>query len=53
MGRARHIPQQRTNGFKVHRSVKLRMEAEYEDEKKEGKRYTPKTVWKVQPTYID
>jgi len=54
MGGPRYIPLQRTNGFNVHRSVKLRMEAEYEDEQKrrKGKRYVPKPVWKVGPTYV-
>ncbi|KAF8182360.1 hypothetical protein BJ912DRAFT_928707, partial [Pholiota molesta] len=32
MGQARFIPKQKSNGLKVHRSVKMRMEAEYEDE---------------------
>jgi len=55
MAAPRYIPKQRTNGFKVHRSVKLRMEAEYEDEKRRanGKKYVPKPIWKVEPTWID
>lgn len=55
MGNPRYIPQQHSNGFKVHRSVKMRLEAEYEDEKKRrrGKRYAPKPEWKVDPTYVD
>jgi len=55
MAAPRFIPKQRTNGFKVHRSVKMRMEAEYEDEKRraKGKKYVPKPVFKVEPTWID
>ena len=55
MGAPRYIPQQRSAGFKVHRSVKLRMEAEYEDEKRRanGKRYIPKPVFKVEPIWVD
>lgn len=51
----RYIPQQRTNGFKVHRSVKMRMEAEYEDEQRrqKGKRYIPKPIFKVTPDWVD
>ena len=55
MANPRYIPQQKGSGFNVHRSVKMRMEAEYEDVKKreKGKKYIPKPVWKVEPTYID
>lgn len=55
MASPRFIPKQRTNGFKVHRSVKMRMEAEYEDAKRraKGKKYVPKPVWRVEPTWID
>lgn len=55
LGGARYIPHQRRDGLNVHRSVKLRMEAEYENETKRrgGKRYAAKPEWKVQPTYID
>ena len=55
MGDSRYIPQQRKTGFYVHRSVKMRMEAQYENVKKreKGKRYIPKPVWKVQPTFMD
>lgn len=54
-GDARYIPQQQTSGIKVHRSVKLRMEAEYENEERRrvGKRYRPKPEWKVEPIYMD
>ncbi|KAL0577269.1 hypothetical protein V5O48_004726 [Marasmius crinis-equi] len=38
LGRGRVIPKQRTQGVKVHRSVKMRMEATYEN----GGRYVPK-----------
>jgi uncharacterized protein (DUF2235 family) len=50
-GRGRHIPLQRKNGVKVHRSVKIRMEAEGLPGVK-GK-YTPKTKLKVEPKWID
>jgi len=55
MAQPRFIPKQRTNGLKVHRSVKLRMEAEFEDEKRrnKGKKYIPKPHFKVEPTWID
>ncbi len=48
------IPDQRVNGFKVHRSVKMRMGAEFEDEKKKGKgrKYTPMAKFEVEPTWI-
>ncbi|PPQ75323.1 hypothetical protein CVT24_007036 [Panaeolus cyanescens] len=44
MASPRFIPTQISNGFKVHRSVKMRMEAEYEDTKRrrKGKMYLPK-----------
>ena len=52
-GRPREIPDQRVNGFKVHRSVKMRMEAEYEDEKKpKGGKYIPKAKFEVEPKWI-
>ncbi|KAF8157843.1 hypothetical protein B0H34DRAFT_431646 [Crassisporium funariophilum] len=55
LARPRFIPKQRSNGFKVHRSVKLRMDAEYENEKarQKGKKYQPKPHWRVEPTWID
>ncbi|KAG2009460.1 hypothetical protein CC2G_012394 [Coprinopsis cinerea AmutBmut pab1-1] len=55
LARPRFIPKQRTNGVKVHRSVKLRMETEYEEEKKrlKGKKYQPKAVLRVEPTWVD
>ncbi|EKM79596.1 hypothetical protein AGABI1DRAFT_59288 [Agaricus bisporus var. burnettii JB137-S8] len=53
LARPRFIPKQITHGVKVHRSVKMRMEAEYEDERKRGKRYRPKAQLRVEPTWID
>jgi len=55
LGRPRYIPRQHHSGFHVHRSVKLRMEAEYENETKRriGERYVPRPEWKVQPIYVD
>ncbi|TFK33598.1 hypothetical protein BDQ12DRAFT_690919 [Crucibulum laeve] len=51
MGKPRFIPKQAKNGVKVHRSVKLRMEAEHERVK--GKKYVPKAHLHVEPTWID
>lgn len=55
MAGPRFIPGQRTNGLRVHRSVKLRMEADFEDEKRrnKGKKYVPKPLFNVEPTWID
>lgn len=54
LARPRFIPNQKA-GLKIHRSVKLRMEAEFEDEKKrkKGKRYIPKPAILVEPTWVD
>jgi hypothetical protein len=38
LGAGRHIPAQSTRGVRVHRSVKTRLDAEYED----GRKYSPK-----------
>lgn len=48
-GRPRHIPRQYQEGFKVHRTVKLRMEAE----SLEGGKYFPRPRWSVEPTWVD
>ncbi|KXN83389.1 hypothetical protein AN958_01526 [Leucoagaricus sp. SymC.cos] len=53
LARPRFIPKQITSGIKVHRSVRLRMEAQYENEKKKGKQYKPKAHFRVEPTWID
>ncbi|KAJ3575742.1 hypothetical protein NP233_g903 [Leucocoprinus birnbaumii] len=53
LARPRFIPKQIKNGVKIHRSVKMRMAAQYEDEKKKGKRYKPKAHLRVEPTWID
>ncbi|KIL66936.1 hypothetical protein M378DRAFT_9939 [Amanita muscaria Koide BX008] len=47
MGRQRFIPKQRSWGVKVHRSVKLRMEADG------SKKYQPKAKLNVEPIWID
>ncbi|KAJ2912347.1 hypothetical protein MD484_g8065, partial [Candolleomyces efflorescens] len=54
-GKPRFIPRQRAHGLKVHRSVKLRMEAEYEDDvkRRKGKKYDPRPEFKVEPTWVD
>ncbi|KAG7090390.1 hypothetical protein E1B28_009509 [Marasmius oreades] len=50
LGRGRHIPKQETEGVKVHRSVKLRMEARY----KNGQRYVPKASFDERcTTWVD
>jgi hypothetical protein len=53
LARPRFIPKQATNGVKVHRSVKLRMEAEYEDAREKGEKYDPRAHFHVEPTWID
>jgi hypothetical protein len=55
LARPRFIPKQAKNGVKVHRSVKLRMEAQYEDEKlrAKGQTYVPRAELRVMPTWID
>ncbi|KAJ3888517.1 hypothetical protein GG344DRAFT_79692 [Lentinula edodes] len=45
LGRARRIPRQK-QGVKIHRSVKMRMEAQYEN----GKKYIPRA--KFDPQYV-
>ena len=54
MGQPRFIPKER-DGFKVHRSVKIRMEAEWEDESKRrrGKKYIPKAAFRHEPQWVD
>ncbi|KAH6909129.1 hypothetical protein BKA70DRAFT_1277545 [Coprinopsis sp. MPI-PUGE-AT-0042] len=51
----RFIPNKTKSGVKVHRSVQLRMEAEYEEEKlrQKGKKYVPKAKLPLQPTWVD
>ncbi|KIJ66604.1 hypothetical protein HYDPIDRAFT_86193 [Hydnomerulius pinastri MD-312] len=49
MGEGRHMPRQRQVGVKVHRSVKIRMEA---DGLGQGK-YWPKAKLKVEPEWVD
>ncbi|KAK0457434.1 uncharacterized protein EV420DRAFT_1480512 [Desarmillaria tabescens] len=48
-GRPRRIPRQYQEGLKVHRTVKLRMEAEG----LEGGKYVPRPRWSVDPTWVD
>ncbi|ESK92370.1 hypothetical protein Moror_4580 [Moniliophthora roreri MCA 2997] len=50
MGRARHVPSR--HGVKIHRTVKLRMEAEAEALKLK-KKYTPKPKWDFEPIWVD
>jgi len=49
LGRGRKIPKQKRRGFYVHRTVKLRREAEG----LEGGKYEPKAHFKVDPTWVD
>ncbi|KAG5221895.1 DUF2235 domain-containing protein [Salix suchowensis] len=52
--RSRIIPRQRSSGFKVHRSVKIRMEAEHEHHNpKKQKKYTPKAKFHTDPIWVD
>jgi hypothetical protein len=48
-GKGRHIPLQRKNGVKIHRSVKIRMEAQG----LENGIYAPKANLKVEPLWVD
>lgn len=48
-GRARIIPWQ-TDGLKVHRSVEMRMKAEFED--RPGKKYVPAAKFDVKPQFV-
>ncbi|KIK36776.1 hypothetical protein CY34DRAFT_26234 [Suillus luteus UH-Slu-Lm8-n1] len=49
MGRGRHIQRQIKDGVKLHRSVKIRMEAE----NLKGGKYWPKAKLKVEPKWVD
>ncbi|KAJ7243067.1 hypothetical protein C8J57DRAFT_1243788 [Mycena rebaudengoi] len=50
MGRGRFIPKQKSNGVRVHRSVKMRLEAQTE----EGGKYKPKAAFDLErTTWVD
>ncbi|KAJ7912904.1 hypothetical protein B0H13DRAFT_1613010 [Mycena leptocephala] len=50
MGRGRFIPKQKTNGVRVHRTVKTRLEAQTEH----GRKYKPKAEFDLeQTTWVD
>ncbi|KAJ7114597.1 hypothetical protein C8R43DRAFT_902991 [Mycena crocata] len=50
MGQGRFIPKQKTNGIRVHRSVKTRLEAETEN----GAKYKPKAAFDLErTTWVD
>ncbi|KAJ7704774.1 hypothetical protein B0H17DRAFT_1038540 [Mycena rosella] len=50
MGRGRFIPKQKTNGIRVHRSVKARLEARTES----GEQYKPKAAFDLErTTWVD
>jgi hypothetical protein len=48
----REIPDARGDGVKIHRTVKMRMEARYPKGYPEGKKYSPKPHIKVAPTWV-
>lgn len=49
-GRGRHVPKQRRQGVRVHRSVKTRLEAEFAN----GQKYSPKAGLKLEHvTWVD
>ncbi|KAK0209162.1 hypothetical protein DFS33DRAFT_1308021 [Desarmillaria ectypa] len=48
-GQPRHVPRQKIQGIKVHRTVKLRMESE----EVVGGKYEPKAKWTVEPNWVD
>ena len=50
LGRPRLIPKQKVRPANVHRSVKLRMEAQC---LKKGDKYEPMPEFKVEPKWID
>ncbi|KAF9225174.1 hypothetical protein BS17DRAFT_730406 [Gyrodon lividus] len=49
LGAGRHIPRQQKVGVKVHRTVKVRLEADGLD----GGKYWPKATLKVEPQWVD
>ncbi|KIK60798.1 hypothetical protein GYMLUDRAFT_225554 [Collybiopsis luxurians FD-317 M1] len=51
-GKARHIPHKQLGRVKVHRTVKLRMEAEAEV-LEERKKYVPRPEWDFDPVWVD
>ena len=52
-GNPRHAALQLKKGIKIHRSVKIRMEAEGIPGMKPNKKYEPRVVFKVDPTWVD
>ncbi|KAJ4471533.1 hypothetical protein J3R30DRAFT_3710078 [Lentinula aciculospora] len=62
LGKARHIPSKMQGGVKVHRTVKIRMDAEVDalvDDKGKGKgkmklkKYAPRPKWDFDPVWVD
>lgn len=53
MGGFRHAAMQRKNGIKVHRSVKIRMEAQGVPGLKVKEKYKPGVEFRVEPTWVD
>ncbi|KAF5377885.1 hypothetical protein D9615_006800 [Tricholomella constricta] len=52
LARPRFIPKQKRNGVNVHRTVRLRMDANPPEESKKKKKYKPKAHFSVEPTWI-
>ena len=52
LGNARHIPHKQLGHVKVHRTVKIRMEAEAEM-LADGKKYVPRPEWDFEPVWVD
>ncbi|KAF8829500.1 hypothetical protein HHX47_DHR3000528 [Lentinula edodes] len=60
LGRARHIPRNVQGGIKVHRTVKIRMDADVValadskgKVKGKGKKYIPRPKWDFDPVWVD
>ncbi|KAJ3852000.1 hypothetical protein EV368DRAFT_74289 [Lentinula lateritia] len=60
LGRARHIPRNVQGGIKVHRTVKIRMDADAValvdskgKVKGKGKKYIPRPKWDFDPVWVD
>lgn len=53
LGRARTIPDQTQNGVKVHRTVKIRMDAGAGGGFFKDKGYVPAVEFEVEPSWVD
>jgi len=52
-GRPRHVAMQKKSGIKLHRSVKIRMEAQGLSGLKKDEKYKPMVELRVKPTWVD